>query len=121
MMKTVKLSHKFIEPLLKGEKVSTWRMFDDKDLTAGEVVKIIDKVDPNRPETWKGVGVAHIDKVVEKLPQDLTTQELAEHNYASLEEMIEAFREYYPYKEVTVTTPLKILYFTFSEVPESDK
>ena len=44
VMKTLKLEHHLAERVLAGEKVSTWRMYDDKNLTAGDTVRVVDKV-----------------------------------------------------------------------------
>jgi uncharacterized protein YhfF len=45
-MKTLKFNHELAQLILAGEKTSTWRLYDDKDLSVDDEIKIIDKVDP---------------------------------------------------------------------------
>jgi ribonuclease HI len=112
-MKTLKLRHRRAEQILSGEMSSSWRMFDDKDMTVNDELRVVDQVDEEHPDTWRVIGTAHIDKIVEKLPRDLSAEELAEHNYSSLDEMLTTYRGYYG-ENVAATTPLKMIYFTFS-------
>jgi hypothetical protein len=63
-MKKLKLDHELATLVLRGEKTSTWRIFDDKDLSVNDRVILIDKVDPDKPQSWKNIGVAAINKVI---------------------------------------------------------
>lgn len=36
--KTLKFLDKYVEPIKAGEKTSTFRMFDDKDLQIGDLI-----------------------------------------------------------------------------------
>ncbi len=42
-MKTLKFSPHLVNKILSGEKTSTWRLFDDKDLQVGDTLGFIDK------------------------------------------------------------------------------
>jgi ribonuclease HI len=111
-MKTLKLDHELAKLVLSGEKTSTWRVKDDKDLSVDDLVEFIDKVDTTRPNSWRVIGRARINQVVAKRVGDLTDEELHEHDYESREQMINAFRRYYG-DDVDEGTPVKLLSFTF--------
>jgi hypothetical protein len=78
-MKKLKLEHKLAQRVLSGEKTSTWRIFDDKDLSVNDKVLLIDKVDPRRPETWKNIGVATINAVVQKRLSEISEADMDGH------------------------------------------
>jgi len=42
-MKIIKFTPNLIEPILSGEKTSTWRLFDDKDLSIGDEISFVNK------------------------------------------------------------------------------
>lgn len=111
-MKTLKLDHELAKLVLEGEKTSTWRVKDDKDLSVDDEIELIDKVDVIRPNTWRVIGRARINQVIAKRLADITDEELAEHSFASRGHMIDSFRRYYG-DDVSEQTPVKIIHFTF--------
>jgi len=112
-MKSLKLDHHLAGLVAKGEKTSTWRLFDDKDLTVNDDVKLVDKVDPKLPETWKIIGTAHIDSVIQKRLRDIEPQDYDGHEpFASHDEMLKTYQSYYG-ENVNLDTPVKIIRFTF--------
>ncbi len=116
-MKTLKLEHELADLVRAGKKSSTWRMFDDKNVSAGDEVELVDKVDPARPETWLVMGTARIGQVIEKELGTITAEEMQEHKYASFDEMLTTYREYYG-SDVSATTIIKIINFTFIPVQQ---
>jgi ribonuclease HI len=115
-MKTLKLEHSLAELVMKGEKTSTWRMYDDKDLQVDDDISLIDKVDPNDRNTWRPIGIAHIDEVIQKRLGELDESDLQGHEqFSSPDEMLETYRKYYG-SSVSLKTPLKIIRFTFTPV-----
>lgn len=113
-MKTLKLDHQLAQSVLKGEKHSTWRMYDDKDLSVNDEVRLIDKVDPERPETWKVIGTARINTVVQKRLGDVADDDYEGHRiYESQQTMLETYKKYYG-NQVDLDTPIKIIRFTFN-------
>jgi ribonuclease HI len=112
-MKSLKLDHELAELVMKGEKTSTWRLFDDKDLSVNDDVKLIDKVDPARPESWKAIGIAHINSVIQKRLGDIEAADFEGHEpFTSKQEMVETYRKYYG-SDVDFDTVVKIIRFTF--------
>src|SRR5690348_162937 len=112
-MKKLKLEHQLALKVLSGEKTSTWRLFDDKDLTVNDRVELIDKVDPNQPQTWRVIGTAQINRIIEKRVADIQPQDYEGHGAAeTLEERLRAYRSYYG-DRVTVDTPVKMIHFDF--------
>jgi ribonuclease HI len=113
-MKTLKLDHNLAQMVLRGEKTSTWRLYDDKDLSVNDQVRIIDKIDPERPETWKVIGVAQINTVVQKRLADITEADYDGHDrFESHNDMLQSFRHYYG-RQVDFDTPVKIIRFSFN-------
>ena len=88
-------------------------MFDDKDLSVNDDVRIIDKVDSKDPKSWVIIGVARITEIVEKRLEDITEDYLkADHAYSTKAEMIKKYQSYYG-NRVSGATPVKIIYFDF--------
>jgi ribonuclease HI len=113
-MKTLKFEHPYAEQIIAGEKTSTWRINDDKNLSVNDEVRLIDKIDPKRPETWRVFGTARIDGVIEKRLADIAEQDMDRHQkFNSVPEMVEHYRGFYGI-DVTETTPIKVISFTFS-------
>ena len=112
-MKTIKLDHALANEVKSGKKTSTWRLFDDKDLSVDDRVILIDKVDPHNHDTWKAFGEALINRVVEKHLGEVGKDDYEGHQpYVSDDEMLAEFRLYYG-ESVSLKTPVKIIHFTF--------
>lgn len=111
-MKTIKLNHHLAEQVRAGTKTSTWRMFDDKNLSVNDEIEIIDKVDPQAPESWEKVGNAVIDTIIEKRLKDITEADTEGHQkYETKEHMLKDFQQYYG-PQVTMNTPVKMIHFS---------
>ena len=72
-MKTLKFAPNLIEKILSGEKTSTWRLFDDKDLQVGDELIFINK------ETLKEFGTAKITSLKVKTLGSLTDADWVGH------------------------------------------
>lgn len=111
-MKTLKLEHKLADMVRKGSKTSTWRMYDDKDIRVNDQIELVDKVDPSNPETWRAIGTARVDMVLEKRLGDITDADAEGHGtYTSKAAMLHSFQQYYG-PQVTFDTPIKMIHFT---------
>ncbi|MET1033360.1 MAG: reverse transcriptase-like protein [Candidatus Saccharimonadales bacterium] len=118
-MKTLKLEHKLADMVRAGAKTSTWRLYDDKDIKVNDRVEFIDKVEAGNPDSWKSVGVALIDVVVEKRLGELSEEDFVGHEpFASKEEMLSTYQGYYG-PQVTLDTPIKMIHFTLQKVSDS--
>ncbi|HLZ14508.1 MAG TPA: reverse transcriptase-like protein [Candidatus Saccharimonadales bacterium] len=114
-MKKLKFDHQLAELIRRGLKTTTWRLYDDKDISVNDTVELIDKVEPRNPETWTPFGIAQITAVVQKRLGDITPQDYEGHEaYTSSEEMLKTYRTYYG-PQVDKNTPVKIIHFAFSE------
>ncbi len=104
-MKSLKFRAYLVPKVLSGEKYSTWRLFDDKDVKEGDVVDLLEFV------TNRHFGVAKITKVVEKPMGELTTEDKAGHEeFESDEQMYEVYTTYYK-QPVGPETPVKVIRF----------
>lgn len=116
-MKSLKLNHEFAQLILQGQKTSTWRINDDKDLHVNEDVQLIDKVDPLKPETWQPIGTARITSILEKQLGKVTAQDIAPgEQLKPLKELLVEYRTYYG-QQVSAETPVKIITFIFTPQP----
>ena len=112
-MKKLKLDHEIAGQVLKGNQWYTWRLFDDKDLSVNDDVELIDKVEPDNPETWRPIGVASINRIIEKRLGDITAaDDVGQEQFASPDDMLRTFQGYYG-PTVTLSTPVKIVQFDF--------
>jgi uncharacterized protein YqfB (UPF0267 family) len=42
MHKTLKFQHSLVPQILAGTKTATWRLWDDKNLTTGDIIDFLD-------------------------------------------------------------------------------
>ena len=103
-MKTLKFKHEFVKEMLEGRKTTTWRLFDDKDLQANDKLELIDR------DTNESFGEATIAEIVERKIRELTSEELENHGYKSLNDMLNSHRGYYGDK-VNLESIVKIITF----------
>lgn len=105
-MKTVKFRPELAQLIMDGKKTTTWRLFDDKDLQAGDEIELMNKA------TLQPFGRATISWVTLKRIKDLDDADWEGHErFPSEEAMYAAYREYYPGREVGSETVVKILHF----------
>lgn len=105
-MKTLKFRPSLVETILSGEKTSTWRLFDDKDLQEEDIVEFLNW------ETGKKFADAKIEKITLSSLGNLTDKDWEGHErFENDEEMYKTYKSYYG-KEVDSETELKILKFS---------
>ena len=89
-MKELKFKHELAKKILSGEKTTTWRLFDDKDLTEGDEVVFVDSDTGNE---FARVRLVKIDE--QRLGEMREEDFLGHEKYESVEEMLETFKRYY--------------------------
>jgi hypothetical protein len=105
-MKIIKFNKNLVELILKGEKTSTWRLFDDKDLQVGDELILVNK------DTGEEFAQAVIVKLQEKKLSKLEESDWEGHErYESLEVMYKAFSKFYPNHQINSDTLVKIVKF----------
>ena len=104
-MKTLKFRKELSELILKKEKTTTWRIFDDKDIKQGDIMQFLVW------ETKEVFADAKIINVIEKKFKDLDEQDLEGHEkFESKEQMYKTYSTYYN-KIVDENTLVKIIKF----------
>lgn len=107
-MKTLKFRPHLMDQILAGTKTSTWRLFDDKDLTLGDAITLINK------ETCNPFGTGNITSLYIKTLGTLTEEDwLGHERFASNEEMYATYRTYYG-DQVNEESEVKIIGFSFT-------
>lgn len=120
-MKSLKFDHDLAQLIVSGKKTSTWRLFDDKDLSVNDDIKLIDKVNPSRPETWKVIGIARINTVIQKRMGDIEPGDYdGRESFSSKHEMLQAYRKYYG-SDVNFDTVVKIVRFTIDNIHSGEE
>jgi len=105
MMKTIKFREKLSKLILNGEKNTTWRLFDDKDITKGDELSLVVW---ESGEEFARVKVTYVKETKFK---DLTEDDWKGHErYDSNEEMYKEFSIYYK-QTVDENTVVKIIRF----------
>jgi ribonuclease HI len=113
-MKTLKFEHKLAQLISEGKKTTTWRIYDDKDLSVNDRIKLIDKVNPNVRSSWQVIGLGEVREIIEKKLGDVTDADMAGHEaFNSRDEMLSTYKSYYG-DRVTFETPVKIILFDFT-------
>lgn len=103
--KTIKFREHLAQLVLAGEKTLTWRLFDDKNLSEGDEVDLINK------NTMEKFGEAVLTKVWKKKFSEVEDSDFDGHEkYSSDEEMYQTYRAYYGDK-VGPDTIVKIIRF----------
>ncbi len=104
-MKTLKFRKNLSNLILKNEKTTTWRIFDDKDISQGDEMQFVVW------ETGEVFAKAKIVHVVEKKFKQLNEEDLEGHEkFSSKEEMYATYSTYYK-KQVNENTIVKIIKF----------
>jgi hypothetical protein len=105
MIKTLKFVPELVPLVLNGSKNSTWRLFDEKNLSKDEELILIDK------SNLKEFAKAKIIEVKELPLKNLTTEDRKGHEtFSSDQEMYATYSGYYNQK-VEGNTPIKIIRF----------
>lgn len=109
-MKVLKFRDYLVPFVLSGEKDSTWRLFDDKELSVGDDIELQVFV------TNKPFAKAKIKKVIEKRFGDLTESDKQGHE--KYKNDLEMYNEYSKYYKVLVDsgTLVKIIWFKLDSV-----
>lgn len=106
-MKTLKFKKTLSQLILSGEKNTTWRLFDDKDLSAWDSVSFVIS------ETGEEFRKACIVSVRETTFGELSDEDWEGHEkFASDIEMYETYSGYY-HRLVTPESPVKIIKFEY--------
>jgi hypothetical protein len=107
-MKTLKFTPELCEQIIAGTKTSTWRLFDDKDLTVGDELTFINK------QALESFGTGKITQLYTKTLGTLEESDWVGHErFASDDVMYDTYRQYYG-DSVSPDTDVKIIHFTFT-------
>lgn len=118
MSKTLKLDHELATAVRMGTKHTTWRVFDEKNISVNDQIELVDKVDPSDMATWQIMGTAVVDQIIEKRMEAITSAEMAEHGYNSYDELYASFTSYYG-DSIGPQTAIKIISFTYGSAVTS--
>jgi ribonuclease HI len=89
-MKKLKFTPDRIASISDGQKTVTWRLFDDKDLSIGDIFEIENNI------SHQIVGLGEIDGISIKYLKDLTNDDqMGNKTYNNLDEIIEDLSTFY--------------------------
>lgn len=115
-MKMLKINHAEALSILDGKR-TTWRLFDDKDLSVNDAVQLVNKAEPGNADSWSIIGIAQITDITEKEIADLSAQELEAEGFESKSAFIKEFSFFYS-RKITPETTVKMLRFNFTPQAE---
>ena len=108
-MKTLKFMPHLVDKILSGEKKITWRLFDDKSLSSGDELELVNK------ETGLPFAHARITEVRTKTLGEITDDDYEGYErFPSKDEMYATYRRYYG-DRVGEWTEVKIVRFEVTE------
>lgn len=106
MKKNLKFKDHLAKMVLAGEKTTTWRLFDDKDLSVGDSVDLINK------DTGEVFARATLTVVYEKTLGTLEEKDFEGHErFGSMDLLYQTYKSYYPDRGIGPDTKLKIIHF----------
>ncbi len=118
--KQLKFEHQLAQDIIKGEKTSTFRLFDEKNIRVGDIVQIIDKVEQDNPASWLVIGDAIVQEVREKRLEDVQGDDWLGHEpYESVRVFIDTHQHYYRVP-INEETPVKIIRFSFKKYEQPE-
>ena len=104
-MKTLKFRESLSKSILQGEKNTTWRLFDDKNLSESDIISFLVW------ETKEEFAKAKLLEVKEITFGELTSEDWDGHeSFSSNEEMYKTYSKYYN-RQVDKNSPVKIIKF----------
>ena len=104
-MKTLKFEESLVSKVLSGEKYTTWRLFDDKD------IRVEDEIDFVNATTKEVFARARVARIIEKPMAELKDEDFEGHEkYKTSEQMYKTYTDYY-HQAVGPETFVKIIYF----------
>lgn len=104
-MKTLKFKYFKAKMILEGEKYSSMRLFDDKNIQTGDELDLINS------DNGEKFARARVTAVIEKKMDKIKEKDLEGHEkFASQDEMLKMFQKYYG-DEVNLDTIVKIVQF----------
>lgn len=111
-MKALKFDPSLVHRVLSGEKTSTWRLFDDKNLAVGDRLVFINK------ESGEEFAIAVVTDVREKLLGDITTEDevrQGHERFRSDQDRLDTYRGYYG-DRVTPDTVVKMIEYKLLDI-----
>ena len=104
-MKTLKFRNQLAKLILSGEKTITWRLFDEKQLTVGDQLQLIEW------ETGKVFATAEITTIKEKKLGEISEPDFLGHErFESTADMLKHYQDFYGHR-VTMETMMKVVEF----------
>lgn len=109
MYKKLHFSSDLVPLILSGQKVSTWRLWDNKNLQKGDIVDFLES------GTEKRFATTRLVKVIEKEMGNLTDEDKNGHEkFTNDKEMYKTYSGYYK-RPVDSKTKVKVIWFELIE------
>lgn len=105
MNKTLKFIGPLADMIMDGKKTTTWRMFDEKNLSVGDIVDFVNS------DTMQQFATAQLTEIKVNRLGELQEDDYRGHEeFKSKEEMYNTYRKYYG-GQVGPETEVKIVRF----------
>ncbi len=109
-MKTLKFVTHLADMIIAGEKTTTWRFFDEKEILEGDDFVFVNK------ETGKEFAHAVISEVKQKRFADVNDDDrLGHEKFKDREDMLETYKRYYG-DRINDDTLVKVVKFKITKL-----
>ena len=103
--KILKFSPSLPELILAWKKDTTWRIWDNKNISVWDIISLCDN-------TWEEFAIWNVIRVKQTTFKDITSEDKEWHEvFSSEKEMYETYAGYYG-KAIKPETELKVIKFT---------
>lgn len=117
--KQIKSDHQLASDIARGLQHVMFRFFDEKNISVGDELELVDKVDRDHPSSWQALGLLKVIQVLQKSVGDLSDADWpATEYYPNKTAFIVYYSDLY-HADITDQTPVKIVKFNYEPYPQA--
>lgn len=116
-MKILKFNHIEAENIKRGLQTATLRINDEKRLNVDDQFIVIDKVHEENNKSWRGIGVATVDRISNQRLGDLNLDGAHFEQFGSTTELYKQMAIFYG-DPIDENTHVKVIQFSFEAYSE---
>lgn len=118
-MKSLKFTHVEAENIRRGAQTATLRIKDEKDISLGDKIAIVDRVKEDDPASWQIIGTATVTKVTLQHFGSLNIDGAEFERFGSTTELYEQMALFYG-DVISDDTEVKVIHFDFEPYSEPE-
>ncbi len=120
-MKILKLHSRIARDIAGRVKTTILQINDSQNISVGDELKFMGQINQRDLLTWRTIGIARVDKIVEQRLGDFDAADLGDLGvFASRDEMLQKSRDYAG-DDVNFESPTKLVHFKFTTLEKEDE